>query len=132
MPTSRQKHCGIALPLFGFLTLSKMGEARFTLGVGKEMLLKNTYPCSIATHDDFIDRSSLSGTEDDKRTAIKKAIKAHYNDHYDKQVLENDGTRAKLDLLVGTKRPDLSWNMQSYNRMYSFWAGKVLLTLISS
>jgi hypothetical protein len=103
-----------------------MGDFRFTLGVMQQMLLKKGYTCSVATYGHLMDPDETK-PEPEQRRDVKQAITNHYNENYAKQADDIAEPDKALDELVGTKRPMDRWEHKSYERLYSFYAGKVHL-----
>jgi hypothetical protein len=130
-PTSIQKKCGIS-PFYITYTRA-LGDARFTVGVFKELIFKNGYPCSFATCGalPLPEAVDANANEAQRRVAKKATIQQHYQTRYNAQVpgsLEASGGSTPLTALVGTKRPMIEWVQNHSPCMYSFYAGKVFLS----
>ena len=108
----------------------KLGDIRFTFGVGLEWLKKRTYPCSVATWGDLVNQNpTLNETQ--QRNAIKADVLDHYRDSYPAPVTDTATMgNGLLPQLIGTQRPQGPWDLKKYENMFSFYAGKVCFPLI--
>jgi hypothetical protein len=103
-----------------------MGSTRFSLGVANQMLRKKEYPCSYATYGNFY-HTDNNQPELMQRRAMKHAIQDHYNEVYNKPSEHRlEWVRKSVSELVGTKRPRDKWTHTAVEKMYSFYAGKVI------
>ena len=116
-----------------------IGDARFTAGIGIQMLLKKGYTCSVATYGHLVEPDTTK-TEVERREEIKEHVVDHYNKKYlhSGQTPQSEIQQGDLRELVGTKRPMDQWEHKTYDSLFSFYAGKVctfvstLLLMIAS
>jgi hypothetical protein len=106
-----------------------MGDSRFTAGIALQMLLKKGYTCSLATYGHLVD-PDITQPEARQRADTKNAISTHYVDEYSAEFSgrwqeERPVAGGVIQDLVGAKRPSDQWEHDSYDHLYSFYAGKV-------
>ena len=92
------------------------------------MLFKKGYKCSLATYGHLAEPVATN-TEQQQRQATKAVVTNFYNTEYnqpnDAVFPTTEETEGSVTDLVGTKRPMDKWEHKQYDRLFSFYAGKV-------
>jgi hypothetical protein len=93
------------------------------------MLFKKGYTCSLATYGHLSDLDTTA-TEEQQRKDTKVVVTDFYNTKYNQPTEvsfdQSETTHGHLNELVGTKRPMDKWEHKQYDRLFSFYAGKVM------
>ena len=109
-----------------------MGEWRFNVGAVQKITAKTSYPCSLAIHTRLF---SAGADHYLKRLEHKEELAGHYSYEYVRQTGENGTiekkpTSGSPDQFVGSKRPFDHWEFEAHDRLYSFYAGKVIYAFV--
>lgn len=89
------------------------------------MLLKKGYTCSVATYGHLVEPDATK-PELKQREETKEHVVEHYNTEYQNpaESSQMDNIQSNPKELVGTKRPMDKWEHKTYDRLFSFYAGK--------